>query len=233
MRRRPRPRRHRGGAGSRRAQLGVPRGPRKRGLALGWWTNRTRIRVVPHQGVQDLTIAVTCVRSTRVQRWSSRAWRRLYCGRTCARPPHRSVHSRRPDIDRARQSLSSACAPVSCFPPPSSFLPRRVERARDLRASLAPCVAAAFTATIVRLPAFPAARPMTCHACRDVSLYVCESCAAGASTDEPRRKAAAGRCWTSCSMRRSRRSQLEEQRERRERASHGLRMPARLAWLCS
>ena len=108
-----------------------------------------------------------------------------------------------------------------------------VQRARNLCASLEPFVAAAFTATIVRLPAFPAARPMTCHACRDVSLYVCESCAAGASTDEPRRKAAAGRCWTSCSMRRSRRSQLEEQRERRERASHGLRMPARLAWLCS
>ena len=108
-----------------------------------------------------------------------------------------------------------------------------VQRARNLCASLEPFVAAAFTATIVRLPAFPAARPMTCHACHDVSLYVCESCAAGASTDEPRRKAAAGRCWTSCSMRRSRRSQLEEQRERRERASHGLRMPARLAWLCS
>ena len=188
--------------------------------------------VVPHQGVQDLTIAVTCVRSTLVQRWSSRAWRRLYCGRTCARPPHRSVHSRRPDINRAGQSLS-ACAPVSCLLAREREKKEGVQRARNLRASLEPFVAAAFTATIVRLPAFPAARPMTCHACRDVSLYVCESCAAGASTDEPRRKAAAGRCWTSCSMRRSRRSQLEEQRERRERASHGLRMPARLAWLCS
>ena len=51
-----------------------------------------------------------------------------------------------------------------------------MQRARNLRASLEPFVAAAFTATIVRLPAFPAARPMTCHACCDVSLYVCESC---------------------------------------------------------
>ena len=138
----------------------------------------------------------------------------------------------RRDINRAGQSLS-ACAPVSCLLAREREKKEGVQRARNLCASLEPFVAAAFTATIVRLPAFPAARPMTCHACCDVSLYVCESCAAGASTDEPRRKAAAGRCWTSCSMRRSRRSQLEEQRERRERASHGLRMPARLAWLCS
>ena len=110
----------------------------------------------------------------------------------CARPPHRSVHSRRPDIDRARQSLS-ACAPVSCFSPPSSFHPRRVDRARDLRASLASRRRGSLHSHY-RAAASPSRRPSHGLPCMPCRLTFCARVVCRRSLH--RRASSAGSCWT-------------------------------------
>ena len=137
------------------------------------------------------------------------------------------MRPKRPDINRAKQSLSAA-APVLRRAPASTASTHRVQRARDLGASLAPLVAAALMATLVRLPAPQPARRIAWHACGDVSFHALESCAAGAYIDEPLRGSAAGRCWTSCSMRRSRRSQPKRQRSAESERASRLCMPAEL-----
>ena len=136
---------------------------------------------------------------------------------------------KRPGINRARQSLS-ACATVSRRAPASTASTHRVQRARDLCASMAPFVAAAFEATLVRLPAPLVSRPIAWHAWHAVTSNFMRSShvpqePTSTSLFVGRLLDAAGhltRCAgaAGCSQR--------SREECRERAARGLRVPARL-----